>query len=240
MHEKDARHKAMTGLAWLTPAWGDDPPGTSYCQPGGMMVLCVPGSDGCPMTSDLSCYPSCSSGTRNWSPRRRRSPPRCSSWKTIRSSPARSRPGCGRCAPAGRCRSTRDGEGSTELARRLGTVPRPGFPTRDGCHKYPARTRRSRPDLVARVAFDNWYLPRRSRSDQVVRSEASGDGGVTVRCTDCSHAETSITGRGVHSPGGGGAGQVDHHDDRQSRYRRGNHPTGRPLHRHWERSCRRY
>ena len=26
---EDARHKAMTDLAWLTPAWGDDPPGTS-------------------------------------------------------------------------------------------------------------------------------------------------------------------------------------------------------------------
>ena len=27
--EKDARHKAMTDLAWLTTAWGDGPPGTS-------------------------------------------------------------------------------------------------------------------------------------------------------------------------------------------------------------------
>jgi hypothetical protein len=27
--EKDARHKAVTGLAWLTSAWGDGPPGTS-------------------------------------------------------------------------------------------------------------------------------------------------------------------------------------------------------------------
>ncbi len=41
------------------------------------MVLCVPGSDGCPMTSGLSCCPSCSFGTLNWSPRRRRSRPRC-------------------------------------------------------------------------------------------------------------------------------------------------------------------
>jgi hypothetical protein len=39
------------------------------------MVLCVPGSDGCPMTSGLSCCPSCSFGTLNWSPRRRRSRP---------------------------------------------------------------------------------------------------------------------------------------------------------------------
>jgi hypothetical protein len=29
------------------------------------------------MTSGLSCCPSCSSGTLNWSPRRRKSPPRC-------------------------------------------------------------------------------------------------------------------------------------------------------------------
>ena len=27
--EKDARHTAVTDLAWLTPAWGDGPPGTS-------------------------------------------------------------------------------------------------------------------------------------------------------------------------------------------------------------------
>ncbi|HEX9355880.1 MAG TPA: hypothetical protein VF933_18915, partial [Streptosporangiaceae bacterium] len=27
--EKDARHKAVTDLAWLTSAWGDGPPGTS-------------------------------------------------------------------------------------------------------------------------------------------------------------------------------------------------------------------
>ena len=46
-------------------------------QHGGMMVLCVPGNDGCPITSGPSCCPSCSSGTLNWSPRRRRSPPRC-------------------------------------------------------------------------------------------------------------------------------------------------------------------
>jgi hypothetical protein len=26
--EKDARHKAVTDLAWLTSAWGDGPPGT--------------------------------------------------------------------------------------------------------------------------------------------------------------------------------------------------------------------
>src|SRR5260370_379376 len=59
-----------------------------------MVVLCVPGNDGCPMTSGLSCYPSCSFGTPSWSPRQRRSRPRCWSWKTIRNSPTRSRPGC--------------------------------------------------------------------------------------------------------------------------------------------------
>jgi hypothetical protein len=26
--EKDARHKAVTDLAWLASAWGDGPPGT--------------------------------------------------------------------------------------------------------------------------------------------------------------------------------------------------------------------
>ena len=26
--EKDARHKAVTDLAWLTSAWADGPPGT--------------------------------------------------------------------------------------------------------------------------------------------------------------------------------------------------------------------
>jgi hypothetical protein len=27
MREKDARHKAVTDLAWLTSAWGDGSPG---------------------------------------------------------------------------------------------------------------------------------------------------------------------------------------------------------------------
>jgi hypothetical protein len=40
-----------------------------------MMVLCILGNDGCPMTSGPSCCPSCSSGTLSWSPRRRRSRP---------------------------------------------------------------------------------------------------------------------------------------------------------------------
>jgi hypothetical protein len=50
------------------------------------------------MPSVPSYCPSCSFGTLSWSPRRRRSRPRCWSWKTIRSSPTRSRPGCGRGA----------------------------------------------------------------------------------------------------------------------------------------------
>ena len=32
--EKDARHKAMTDLAWLTSGWGDGPPGTSLLSRG--------------------------------------------------------------------------------------------------------------------------------------------------------------------------------------------------------------
>jgi hypothetical protein len=40
--EKDARHKAVTDLAWLTSAWGDGSPGTSLPSTCGMMVLCVP------------------------------------------------------------------------------------------------------------------------------------------------------------------------------------------------------
>ena len=60
---------------WRRTGGGTRTPG--YCQPGGMMVLCVPGSDGCPMTSGLCCCPSCSSGTLNWPLRLRRSPPRC-------------------------------------------------------------------------------------------------------------------------------------------------------------------
>jgi len=139
--EKDARHKAVTDLAWLTSAWGDGPAGMSLvlrvvptrpgtarsrtwrpwptadaagksepsaapclCPASGMMVLCAPGNDGCPMTSGLSCCLSCSFGTPSWSLRRTRSRPRCWSWKTIRGSPTRSRPSCGRYAPAGRRR----------------------------------------------------------------------------------------------------------------------------------------
>ncbi len=58
--EKDARHTAVTDLAWLTSAWVTVRRERRYCQPGGMIVLCIPGSDGCPMTSGLSCCPSCS------------------------------------------------------------------------------------------------------------------------------------------------------------------------------------
>jgi hypothetical protein len=51
-------------------------------------------------------------GILSWSPRRRRSRPRCWSWRTISSSPTRSRPDCGRYAQAGRCLSIRGRDGS--------------------------------------------------------------------------------------------------------------------------------
>jgi len=76
-----------------------------------------------------------------------------------------------------------------------------------------------------------------TRFKSELRPAVSGNGGVTVRRTGCCHAETSITGRGVHPPGGSRAGQVDHHDDCQSRHRYRNHPTGRPFHRRQECRC---
>ncbi len=117
------------------------------------MVLCVPGSDGCPMTSGLSCCPSCSFGTLNWSPRRRRSRPLCSSWTTIRSSPTRSRPGCGRCAPAGRCPSMRGGDGSWTSSSRTSMT------SSGGRNAVPGGGRRHRDRRPARVV----RMPRRHR-----------------------------------------------------------------------------
>jgi hypothetical protein len=62
-------------------ASGDGPPEHPGPQPGGMMGVVRPGSDGCPITSGPSSCPNYSFGTPNLPPRRRRSRPRCSSWK---------------------------------------------------------------------------------------------------------------------------------------------------------------
>ena len=91
---EDARRMPVTDLAWVDAR-------RAYSHPGGMIVVCPPGSDGCLMTSGLFRWPSCYFGILNWPLRRRSSSPRCSSW-TTRNSSMRSRPDCGRCVPAAR------------------------------------------------------------------------------------------------------------------------------------------
>ncbi len=106
------------------------------------MVLCAPGSDGCPMTSVPSCCPNCSSGTLSWPPRRRRSHLRCWSWKTIRNSPTRSRPSCGRYARAGRCPSIRGGDESWMSSSRT-SMTSPGERSRRSASGRGCRDRRA-------------------------------------------------------------------------------------------------
>ncbi len=122
--EKDARHKAVTDLAWLTSAWGDGSPGTSLLSAWRHDGVVRPwkrrlSDDGrSVLLSELLLrHPELAAEAEKITST-------LLVVETIRSLPTRSRPGCGRCAPASRRPSMRGGDGSwTSSSRTSMTSP---------------------------------------------------------------------------------------------------------------------